>query len=208
MKTRLSAIALAAALGAVAAAGGCTADPRQSVQVQQICLPTTSCTFSSSCDAQYIGYPALDLAGSPSKTLWLTVQVANQLQNNADLTVGKVNTNDAHIDETDVTYEGALTGSESYGSVFVVPAASTAVVSVQLHMAGAVGGAGAATNEVLANVRLKGSYDDGTRFETGPFPVTVKVCSSGCGATSASMGCTKGVCPPDSDGQLPLVCLE
>ncbi len=205
MKTSLSAIAVAAALAAIA---GCSADPRQSVQVQQICVPTTTCTFAAKCDAQYIGYPALDLAASPSRTLWLTVQVANQLENNADLNVGRVNTNDAHIDETDVAYEGALTGTESYGSVFVVPAASTAVVSVQLHMAGAVGGAGAATNEVLANVRLKGSYDDGTRFETGPFPVTVKVCSSGCGATSASMGCTKGVCPPDSDGQLPLVCLE
>ncbi len=208
MKTRLSAIALAAAFGA--AVSGCTTDQRQSVQIQTICVPSTSCTFKNACDAQYIGYPALDLAASPTQTLWLTVQVANQLPNNADPSVGKVNTNDAHIDETDVTYEGALVRTESYGSVFNVPAGSTAVISVQLHLVGATGGAGAATNEVLANVKLKGSLDDGTRFESGPFPITVKVCQSGCGATSASLGCDplKGICPPQSDGQLPLVCIQ
>jgi hypothetical protein len=210
MKTRLTALALAAALGAAAGAGGCTVDPRASIQLQTICAPTDACTFKDTCDAQYIGYPTMDLGNSPSDTLWLFLQVANQSPNNADPGTNRVNTADAHIDETDVTYEGALNGSETYGSVFTVPAGGHSVISVQLHLGGATGGAGAAANEVLANVRVKGSYDDGTRFESGPFPITVRVCSAGCGATSASLGCdpAKGACPPRSDGQLPLGCIK
>lgn len=203
MKTRLAALASASLLGALAGASGCV-DNRASVQAQAICMPTSDCTFAEKCDAQYIGYPTLDKGASALDELWLTIQVGNQMPNNANVELGRTNTNDAHIDETVVEYEGAMGGEQSIGSNYLVPAGGTAVVSVKLALSGATAGALAATTEVVAHLRFRGYLDDGTRFETGDFPITVLVCASGC-APAACGGLT---CPPDSEGQLPLTCLQ
>ena len=204
MKTRFLTLASAALLGALAGASGCTVENRASVQTQAICMPPTTCTFSETCDTQYIGYMTLDQGASPNDVLWLTLQVANNLPNNEDLSVGRVNTNDAHIDETVIEYEGAMGGEQSVGSNFIVPAAGTAVVSAKLGLAAAVAG------EVVAHLRFRGYFDDGTRFEAGDFPITVTVCASGCAPSEADVGCDplKGTCPPDSGGQRPFVCVE
>ncbi len=203
MKTRIAVLASAVLLGALAGANGCT-DNRASVQPQMICAPTNNCTFSSTCDAQYIGYPTLDKGASTNDTVWLVLQVGNNMTNNANVELGRANTNDAHLDETVIEYEGAMVGTQSVGSNFDVPAAGTAVVSVKLYLSGATAGTGVATNEVIAHIRFRGYLDDGTRFETGDFPVTVLVCSSGC----APVACGGATCPPDSEGQLPLACLQ
>ena len=197
MKTRLTALALAAALGALAGASGCTTENRASVQTQAICMPTTACTFSAKCDAQYIGYPTVDKAVDTTGTLWLFLQIGNLLENNANVALGRTNTNDAHIDETSIEYEGAMGGTQVVGSNYLVPAAGTSVVSAKLSLANAVAG------EVVAHVRFRGYYDDGSRFETGDFPITIVVCASGC-APAACAGLT--TCPPNGEGQRPLVC--
>jgi hypothetical protein len=54
------------------------------------------------------------------------------------------------------------------------------------------------TGEALARVRLRGYYDDGSRFETGEFTVSFFVCS-GCTAS-----CTTAACP--QNGQAPVTC--
>src|SRR5512143_2713466 len=198
MKTRLAALATAAALGALAGAGGCV-DNRASIQLQAICAPPATCTFTEKCDAQYIGYPALDKGASPNDTLWLTLQVANQLPNNQNLDTGRLNTNNAHVDEVAIEFEGGLTGTQTTGSNYEIPAEGTSVISTQLDLAAAAAG------EVLARIRARGYLDDGTRFETGEFPVTVIVCASGCAPAACGGGRT---CPPDSEGQLPLACVQ
>src|SRR5512138_232288 len=200
MKTRLVALASVALLGALAGASGCV-ENRASVQTQAICMPPDSCTFSETCEAQYIGYPMLDKGASPNDTLWLTLQVGNNMPNNSNVDVGRVNTNDAHIDETVIAYEGAMGGEQSAGSNYLVPAAGTAVVSARLNLTAAVAGAAAATTEVVAHLRFRGYLDDGTRFETGDFPIAVLVCSGGCAPAACG---TFGTCPPGSEGQLPL----
>jgi hypothetical protein len=197
MKTRILALASAAALGAFLGAAGCV-ENRASVQTQAICAPTDDCTFTETCDAQYIGYVELDKAVSPNDTVWLLLQVGNLVSNNAEPSIGRTNTHDAHIDETSIEYEGAMGGEELVGSNFQVPAAGTAVVSVKMSLGAAT------TGEVLAHIRFRGYYDDGTRFETGDFPVTVKVTQSVGGLPV----CPTGTCPPDSEGQLPLTCLK
>jgi hypothetical protein len=63
-------------------------------------------------------------------------------------------------------------------------------------------------SEVLAHVRLRGYYDNGSRFESGDFPIAVKVCNTGCAPTAAAAGCDPLVdtCPPKGGGKLPFVC--
>ncbi len=204
MKTRLAALASAALLGALAAASGC-AENRASVQTQRICFPTKDCVFAATCDMQLIGTPALDLDVAPNSTLTLFLQVANNLPNNSNVSIGRVNTNDAHIDETYIEYEGSMGGTKAVGSNQLVPAAGTAVVAAEFNLTGAAAG------EVLAHLRFRGYYDDGTRFETGDFPVTIIVCGGGttagaCTMTPTSAGCdpTKLICP--NAGQTPFAC--
>jgi hypothetical protein len=198
MKTRIVTLASAALLGVLSGASGCV-ENRASVQTQAICVPTDDCTFAETCDAQWIGYVTLDKGASPADVLWLTIQVANNMPNNEDLSVGRVNTNDAHIDETVIEYEGTLGGEQAVGSNFLVPADGTAVVSAKLGLGSAAAG------EVLAHLRFRGYLDDGTRFETGDFPITVIVCATGCAPAACGGAPT---CPPSSEGQLPLVCVQ
>ncbi len=199
MKTRIAVLAAAALLGALAGPGGC-AENSASVQTQMICMPTTSCEFSATCDAQYIGYPTLDKSTSGDGVLWLFLQVANNTPNNGDLGVGRTNTNDAHIDEIYVEYEGAMGGSQTFGAAFDVPAGGTAVVSARFALGGSLAG------EVVAHLRFRGYFDDRTRFETGDFPITIQVCASGCAPAASQTTCdpTKPYCP--KDGQLPYNC--
>lgn len=184
---------------------GCE-DNLASVQIQAVCAPPDTCTFSGACDAQYISWPTLDLTASATDALTLYLQVENQLPDNGDVELGRVNTNDAHVDETIVEYDGVPLGKVIMGSNFHVPAASTAVVKVQPIVGGPATSTALAPfagGEIVANLRFGGYYDDGTRFETGEFPITVRICA-GCLGTACAGGPT---CPPNSEGQAPLTCM-
>jgi hypothetical protein len=197
MKTRLAALASAATLGALAGASGC-ADNRASVQVQMICVPTEDCTFSSTCETEYAGYPTVDrstLATGVAASLVLFLQVANQVPSNEDLSAGRVNTNDAHVDEIAVTVEGAAVADYAVGANGRIPAGGSSVVGVVVSLPGGTG-------EALAKIRLRGYYDHGARFETGEFPVTIAICS-GCLGTLCT---TPTTCPAGGEGQRPLTC--
>jgi len=194
MKTR--AFLLALPLLALAAC----ADNRASVQVQAVCSATDDCTFAETCDTQALGNPIIDTART--KVLDLPLQVENQLPDNTNRAIGKTNTNDAHIDEAVVEYQGAYTGRAVLEMNAVVFASGSSVIFVQIipSVVGTALGAPGTPREVLANLKLRGYYDDGTRFETGEFPVAIKVCTTGCAPT-----CTSGIYCPHA-GQYPVAC--
>jgi hypothetical protein len=181
-------------------------DNLASVQIQAVCMPTKTCLFGATCDAQFIGFPTVDAVQSGQ--LWLMLQVANQLPNNASSERGKLNTNDAHLDEVVVDYEGAPLPRDTYVLANQrVPAAGTAVVSVLPIRRSAATSAAlaafaptAATRDMVANVRLRGYTDDGSRFETGEFPVSIHVCSS------CVSGCPAGEFACPEPFQEPSVC--
>jgi hypothetical protein len=156
---KLRLFALVAALGAA----GC-ADNRMSVQISAQCAPTDDCSFSESCDAQFIG--TVEVAGPSVLTpLFLFLEVANQLPNNTNLDVGRVNNNDAHITNFIIELEGANSGAATIPVTNqVVRAGGTSVIGLPIWF-------GTALGPTTARIRAIGYYDNGAEFETGDFPV-------------------------------------
>jgi hypothetical protein len=208
MKTRFASLASVLALAAGVGFFGC-AENHGSITMRAICVPTDDCMFSSQCDAQYIGFPTLDVGTSDS--MWLLVEVANQLPNNADEAAFRTNTNDAIVTSAVVSYERVALPRVTVGSTFLVPADGSAVISVEA-IPGRLGAGPilaalaptAAPVEILAKIRLRGHYVHGGEFETGEFPVAIRICT-GCLGVQCGGAPT---CPPLSDGQLPLTCAE
>jgi hypothetical protein len=206
MKTR--ALLLALPLLAAGALGACR-DDSASVQIQQICFPTDDCTFSNECDNSAFSPVVLDRTVGDHVDLY--VQLENQTPSNEDLDVGRTNTRDAQIDQVTIEYDGPAIPRQVMGANVWIPSDSTQLIKIRVIPAGfaAAGGAldafaSATGREMTARVRVGGSWYDGSRFETAEFPITVKVCEgclgSGCG--------TLATCPPNSSGQLPIVCMD
>src|SRR5512138_39252 len=191
MKTRLAVLASCALLVAVAALNGC-ANNRASVQVQAICFPTDDCSFQSECDAYFGGTAGINGTG----TLVLFLQVANQLPNNQNVSNGRLNTNDAHVTEIVIEYEGAQNNTQYQGANSWVPAGGSTVVPLGLLIT--------ATGAMVAHVRLNGHYDDGSSFETGEFPIAVAAGASACPSSACATAAT--TCPPGGAGQCPVAC--
>lgn len=191
-------------------AGGCI-DDKAPIEMFSICAPPAgdSCEFTAECDAQYIGQNYLDIALAQS--LWMFLEVHNQLLQNDDPGTGRVNTNDAFVQDVLVSFRGLDLPSTRHKLQSTVPANGTAVISVfpmteetvaALGLLGIVG-----TVDVVAKVRLRGILGDGTTWETAPYEIPVRVCV---GCLGGPFGCpTAGdrlvTCPPNSNGtQLPV----
>jgi len=86
---------------ALLAVAGC-APNRSSLSIQAACYPTDDCTFAATCDMQFIGTYQIPANG----ILWVPIQVANQLPENGDVGVGRVNSNDAHVNGAIVEFDG------------------------------------------------------------------------------------------------------
>ena len=112
-----------------------------------------------------------DEESSSSRSRWRTSS-----PNNANLQIGKVNTNDAHIDEAFIEYQGAYTGRAVLGMNAVVFAGGTSVIFVEIvpQAVGIALGAQATPRVLLANLKLRGYYDDGSasRPASSPSPST------------------------------------
>jgi hypothetical protein len=205
MDRRLLPLAVALA----AAAGSCSVTA-PTVAFSAICAPpdATSCTFSATCDAQYIGPVTMDVG--VTNQLWLTVEVHNQAADNSDPKVGRPNTQDAYVQEIEVSYAGAVAIPATSTRVQqTVPANGTAVISIFPIPASAgltAASVGAGTSAVVvAKVKGKGIFGDGTSFETPVYEVPVTVCN-GCVGSPGCVDPTQSVtaiCPPNP-GQLPL----
>jgi hypothetical protein len=206
MKTR--ALLLALPLLAAGALGACR-DDSASLQVQAICFPTDDCTFGTTCDNTAFSPVILDRNVGDHVDLY--IQIENQTPNNENLDVGRTNTNDAQVDQITIEYDGPAIPRQVLGANVYVPANETNLIKIRVIPVGysLAGGvldafATAAGTEMTARVRLGGSWYDGSRFETAEFPITVKVCE-GCLGTGCGSFPT---CPPDSNGQRPIMCME
>lgn len=205
MDRRLLPVAVALA----AAAGSCSVTA-PSVAFSAVCAPpdATSCTFAATCDAQYIGQVTMDVG--VTNQLWLAVEVHNQAADNSDPAVGRPNTQDAYLQEIDVSYQGsvAIPSTESLVQQRV-PANGTAVVSIfpvpaSAGVTSASLGAGGAF-VILAKVKGRGVFGDGSSFQTPVYEIPFLMCN-GCLGPATCADPTQVVtslCPPN-DGQLPL----
>jgi len=187
MKTRL------ALLGVVSLALACTVGNNASVEVYGICVPPDKCTFGGKCDTYAMDPPILDLTTSPTRVLWLPIEVRDQLANNADPSVGRVNTNDAFVQEFEVDWKDAALPPQIGRIQQTVPTDGSSVISIWLTPPAAVG-------RYVADVRMRGIYANQSHFETATFEVPVVVCA-GCLAAQAT--CTK---PCPDVGQWPFTC--
>lgn len=186
MKTRLSVLALASLALACA-------DNNASLEMSGICVPPDSCSFEAKCDAYVMDPTVLDIATAPSGVLFLPIEVKNQLADNADISVGRVNTNDAFVQEFEVDWKDAALPPEIGRIQQTVPASGSTVVGVWIAPP-------TAASRYVANVRLRGIYADQSHFETAQFAVPVTVCS---GCLAAQTACT-APCP--QAGQWPFAC--
>lgn len=178
MKTRfLPLLALAAALSA------CHQENQASLEFYGICDnpkpdgTTGGCTYTSSC-ALYALFTYWYDPISASELL-VPIEMFNQLPNNADLSAGRVNTNDAVIQEWRFEYllGGILFADATSPDNVVVPAGShkTAIVPVFPASMNALMSAFPSGTTFVVNVRAAGRYLDDRYFETGPFRVPAAV---------------------------------
>jgi hypothetical protein len=192
-------LVLALALAATA----CTKEA-PTVSFGPICVPPDSadtCTFAATCDAQFIGESYLDV--TQTDRLWLVVEMTNSVADSSDSSSGRVNGQDAYLQELRATYAGALALPPTRIRVAsTIPAAGTQVVSAFLFEgAGLVPAsvAAGATANVVVKVTGHGVFGDGSSFETPPWEVPVKVCSGCVGPRPAcpTAGDVLFVCPPN-----------
>jgi hypothetical protein len=171
MKTPiLPLLALAAALC------GCPQENHASLEFFGICAnpapAATGCPYADTCGTYalftYLYDPLVD------SELLVPIEFFNQLPDNSDPSSGRVNTNDAVVQQWRFEYVFA-------GTVFATAAASdNFVVPVQSHKVAMVPVIPASLNtlmrgltgiEIDVNVRAAGRYLDDRYFETGPFKV-------------------------------------
>ena len=181
---------IVAALAAVL--GGCAADNNASLKWGPICFPTETCTFSESCDAQYIG--PVEFLSTRTTPLALFVEVANQRPSTENLGQGQLDTATAYIRE--LVIENDLTGLETVVPVaYVVPTQGTAVITLLIPAPGA---------STTFLVRMRGAWADETSFETAVLEVPVYVCTAA--ACAFVPTCAAGTGCPYDTGQAPIAC--
>jgi hypothetical protein len=203
MKTRIGLLLLP-----LVALAACV-DNNASIEIATICAApddATECAFSSSqCGQTWIGQTTLDI--SVSSSLWIMLQVNNQLPNNESLDENRLNTNDAWVHGYVVEFDIGLPDVEAtiLGAAWV-PAENSTVVSLEpidetaaaaLSIIPLGGGV-----DIVAHLRLRGVYGDTTEFETGEFDIPIRVCNGCMGVPAcATAGDVRFFCP--KAGQLP-----
>ncbi len=195
MKTRvLPLLALAAALG-------CYQENHASPEFMGICAAPTpdkdGCVYPAACDLFALFTYVYDPTVAPD--LLVPIEMQNQLASNADPTSGRVNTNDAVIQQFNFEYligsnTPAFTASQDVNLVLPVASTKIALVPVIPASLNAVMQGLPAGTQFVVNVRAAGRYADERYFETGPFRVP-----AGVAAYSAPVSCVApaflGACP-------------
>jgi len=182
-------------------------DDKPVVQMKHVCAPpddATACSFDAECDGVYLGEYVFDVASASRLTLF--VEVANQMLDNANPELGRVNTHDAYVQQADVTYRGALAlDPTTHLLQRMVPANGSSVVTLfpiteaSAAQIGTLGLPAGASAEIVAEVRLRGKLgDESTEFDTAAYEIPIRVCN-GCVPV---FGCVDPLqflvtCPPD-----------
>ena len=175
MKNRiLPLVALAAVLC------GCPQENHVGPEFLAICAnpepDTGGCIYSSTCDAIALFNYQYDPAVAPD--LLVPIEIFNQLVDNSDPSSGRLNTNDAVIQQWrfEYWYGGVMVNTAAANQTLVVPASSHAVGLVPVIPAELNGWASAMPpGDIVVDVRAAGRYADERYFETGPFRVPVGV---------------------------------
>ena len=109
------------------------------------------------------------------------------------------------MDEVAVEYTGAFSGRvvlEANGSI---PAGSTKLIIADIIPtvpAAAIAAPGTGVRkQIVASVRLRGYYDDGSRFETDEFPIAITVCGNCTPVCASGLYCLGA-------GQWPTACMD
>jgi hypothetical protein len=196
-------------------ASGCAQKAQDSVQIVGLCSLPDDCAFpSGGCDTFDLARPVVDVSAATS--LQLVLDVRNQLSTNGGGDEGSTNTHDAQITEAAMSYSSLTAGFSLGGSsmhpVAHVPAEGEATAfvyvipeeaMVRLKALGVPAFDGTNYVDMVANVKLKGTFQDGSTFETGEYEQPFRVCN-GC-----IVPCAAGVaCPPDAEGQSPAICVQ
>ena len=182
-----------APVAAALALAGCTVEPNTSIFLAGVCGPPTdpsACTAPvGQCDTYLNGSlhvyeSVLTAAGAYDNFLTAVAEVANQAPDNSDAGIGRVNTRDAIIESAVVRYAApglAITPVEPHSLYTPVRAAGTSTIFLPVMSAATVQQivgllpAGTTSVEVMASLKLKGHYLDGSAFETGTFDIPVRV---------------------------------
>jgi hypothetical protein len=169
-KTFLPALALVLAVFGT----GCGRSNQASIEIAALCFPTDDCTFSATCSEVLLtGTLWVDLQATP--VLVFPIQINNQRLDNADIESGRVNTNNAVIDRFEMTYQvnGSAIAAAVSAQTIVVPAAGSTVAGVTLIPAGSALAGLPSGTWVSVQLKVHGSYQDGTEFDTGEHPIPV-----------------------------------
>lgn len=181
MKTRIALF-----VGATALLSSACVKNSVSVEAVSVCTaPTdaTSCTWSSKCDAQLIGNPEYD-ADFAVEGLFLPIEFHNNMPDDADANQGHPNSKDAFVQQVEITYDsGGLIplADATINMNQSVPQNGTSVLGiVALESATRATIQAALTTgeivEIIANMKFKGVFEDGTSFETGTYRQPIDVC--------------------------------
>ncbi len=179
---------------------GCTVQNRSSIELTELCMFPDTCVFSGgTCGQVLLHKPWVDVSVTDQFVLY--VQANNQLPNNENIDIGQVNTNDANVEEYEVTYSGAPVSipASRLQANGQVPAGGSTVLKVWPVIpgsgaAGLLDQAAAAAGgfvDVVAHLVARGKYVNGSTFETGEFDIAFTACD-GCFAIA---GCLLA-CPP------------
>jgi hypothetical protein len=139
----------------------------------------------------------------------LPIQMNNQLKSNADASTGRVNTNDAHVEQYTITY--GVPGFALPGSVALtndtVPAEGNTVVLVEVLPNVTVTQllvlATATPTTIVAEVVASGRYDNGNTFETGAYRIALDVCNGCLGIDVTTLCVSSGTTPTVFAGGCP-----
>ncbi len=188
------------------------------VEMTKICThpppnsSTGGCEYPASCDLEQLGrqYVYLDAPWTyGGAALWVPIEFVNHLPDNADPSAGRVNTNDAFIDEFRLSYEsgsGAALPDTVFPLAGFVPTNGTTVMlvpAIPLNPTGLVLQTQPAADGALfiVKVRAAGHYADDSKFVTGDFRIPVDVHLTGFVADpTCAVGSFPAVCP--QPGQL------
>ena len=213
MKTRIALFAGAAAL----LLSGCVKNS-VSVEAFAICAPPTdasTCTFSAKCDAQLIGNPAYD-ADFAVTGLLLPIEFHNNMPTDQDANQGHPNSKDAFVQQVEISYDSGGVIPLADATIDMnqsVPQNGTAVlgiVALEFSEVPAIQAAltGGEIVSVVADMKFKGVFEDGTSFETGSFRQPIQVCRDciGTPACPTATDVVSAYCPAPGQEPMSFVC--
>jgi hypothetical protein len=136
-----------------------------------------------------VGRLSVDLG--QANVLFAPIQWNNQNPNNADASSGRVNTRDAMIEQFNIHYTGLAVPDGLIRQSILIPAGGSQTAGVYLIPGdtAVIIAAALATRpgftEIVAEVKARGRYGDGTTFVTGTKKIPVDVCVGCYGAPPA-----------------------